>query len=182
MITDFGLCSEGGSKVARTTVYSRGTASYRAPELLSAKPLYSNRVDIWALGCILYELAFDRKAFHDDWNVREYREPAAIDLLQSYVTKWAPWVVAGLRRTLLSVWIVDWGKRPTAKGIQDIAWDNLMEPPGRSSLEYRNYGEERKKLRREVGRGNMRLGRLLGDTKLTKHTLEYIIATGRLEP
>jgi hypothetical protein len=49
-------------------------------------------------------------------------------------------------------------------------------------LECRNYREERKKLRKEFGRGNMRLGRLLGDTKLIKHTLEYITATDRLEP
>ena len=48
-------------------------------------------------------------------------------------------------------------------------------------LECRNYREERKRLRKEVGGGNMRLGRLLGDIKLIKYTLEYITATDRME-
>ena len=49
-------------------------------------------------------------------------------------------------------------------------------------LECRKYREERKKFRREVGAKKMRVARLLGDTKLIKHTLEYINATGRLKP
>src|SRR5436305_10632233 len=49
-------------------------------------------------------------------------------------------------------------------------------------LKCRNYREQRKKLRREVGAGKMRVARLLGDKKLIKYTVEYIDATGRLEP
>jgi len=48
-------------------------------------------------------------------------------------------------------------------------------------MECRNYREQRKKLRREVGAWKMRMERLLGDPKILKHTLEYIKATGRLE-
>ena len=48
-------------------------------------------------------------------------------------------------------------------------------------LECRNYREQRKKLRKEVGTGKMRVERLLGDPKMIKHTLEYIKATDRLE-
>jgi len=48
-------------------------------------------------------------------------------------------------------------------------------------LECRNYKEQRKKLRREVGTGKMRTATLLGDLKLIKYTLEYIQATERLE-
>jgi serine/threonine protein kinase len=55
-----------------TTSLARGTASYRAPEVLSEEATYTNKVDIWSLGCILHELLTGRKAFHDDWNVREY--------------------------------------------------------------------------------------------------------------
>ena len=55
-----------------TTVNSRGTASYRAPELLAPKAAYTNKVDIWALGCITYELMNAIRAFHDDWAVMRY--------------------------------------------------------------------------------------------------------------
>lgn len=54
------------------TETSRGTSSYRAPELLDEFPTFSDRVDIWALGCILYETALKRKAFSSDWAIREY--------------------------------------------------------------------------------------------------------------
>jgi ankyrin repeat protein len=34
---------------------------------------YTNKVDIWAMGCILYELATGTHAFEDDWQVCQYR-------------------------------------------------------------------------------------------------------------
>src|SRR5436190_23445777 len=48
-------------------------------------------------------------------------------------------------------------------------------------LEYRKFREQKKKLRKEIGIVKMRVARLLGNTKLIKHTVEYINATGRLE-
>ena len=48
-------------------------------------------------------------------------------------------------------------------------------------LECRKFREQRMKLRKEIGTAKMRVTRLLGDTKLIKHTMEYINATGRLE-
>lgn len=70
-IADFGLATEGTSKRARTTRYARGTSSYRAPELL-ANGKFSNKVDTWAVGCILYEVVFLRKAFFSDVEVSMY--------------------------------------------------------------------------------------------------------------
>lgn len=46
---------------------SRGTKGYRAPELLKEAATYNNKVDIWSLGCILYELAVGEKAFYNDF-------------------------------------------------------------------------------------------------------------------
>jgi len=50
----------------------RGTASYRAPELLSPIATFDESVDIWALGCILFELISGQRAFSDDWHVQVY--------------------------------------------------------------------------------------------------------------
>jgi len=67
-IADFGLVSEGTSRKWHTTQYSRGTLGYRAPELVNDDAKY-NKVDIWALGSILYELTFQRKGFNNDVQV-----------------------------------------------------------------------------------------------------------------
>ena len=53
-IGDFGIAKilDAGTQYAKTTA---GSMIYMAPELINGKK-YNNKVDIWALGCILYEL------------------------------------------------------------------------------------------------------------------------------
>jgi serine/threonine protein kinase len=74
-VTDFGFTMEGSSRRALTSVASRGTSSYRAPELLlETNAKYTNKVDMWALGCILYELVARARAFREDWHIVKYSE------------------------------------------------------------------------------------------------------------
>jgi serine/threonine protein kinase len=70
-LADFGLSAEGTSKRPLTTVNASGTSGYRAPELVR-ELTYTNKVDIWAMGCILFELIFARKAFPNDIDVWSY--------------------------------------------------------------------------------------------------------------
>lgn len=73
-IADFGLTSEDTSNALRFTELARGTSGYRAPEmLLEGNRSYNNKADIWAMGCILHELAIGSKAFSGDPAVLEYR-------------------------------------------------------------------------------------------------------------
>src|SRR5271155_1185334 len=71
-IVDFGIMSHGTSDHAIPTHASRGTGGYRAPELVADVGHFTNKVDIWAFGCILFELITGTKAFLNDWAVREY--------------------------------------------------------------------------------------------------------------
>jgi len=58
---------------AKTTLAGRGTPGYRAPELFNTeKPHFSNRSDIWALGCIFHELATGRTIFSNDFRTFQY--------------------------------------------------------------------------------------------------------------
>lgn len=70
-IADFGIATEGTSKHSQTTRYSRGTTSYRAPELI-IDGKFTNKVDIWSAGCILYEVIFKQKLFASDYAVYDY--------------------------------------------------------------------------------------------------------------
>ena len=71
-LADFGISTEGTSKHPQPTMQARGTPRYRAPELLEEEAAFTNKVDIWSLGCILHELTTLRSAFHEDWKVQQY--------------------------------------------------------------------------------------------------------------
>src|ERR1700734_2970560 len=51
-----------------------GSPGYRAPELIRENGSFSPSVDVWALGCILYEIAKKKSAFKDDNSVRYYAD------------------------------------------------------------------------------------------------------------
>jgi len=75
MLADFGISAAGTAKRLIATNDARGTARYRAPEILFSEPSipsYSNKVDIWALGLILYELLTGAKAFETDYHIMQY--------------------------------------------------------------------------------------------------------------
>ncbi|XP_074119813.1 serine/threonine-protein kinase Nek8 isoform X1 [Sminthopsis crassicaudata] len=59
-IGDFGISKILSSKSKAYTVV--GTPCYISPELCEGKP-YNQKSDIWALGCVLYELASLKRAF-----------------------------------------------------------------------------------------------------------------------
>ncbi|XP_067677206.1 serine/threonine-protein kinase Nek8-like isoform X1 [Haliotis asinina] len=59
-IGDFGISKVLSSKSKAFTVV--GTPCYISPELCEGKP-YNQKSDIWALGCVLYELASLKRAF-----------------------------------------------------------------------------------------------------------------------
>jgi serine/threonine protein kinase len=65
-LAGFGLAAESRSDGDPICCDGEGSVGYRAPELLSQRPTYTNKVDIWALGCILYELSVGYRAFSSD--------------------------------------------------------------------------------------------------------------------
>ena len=72
-IGDFGLTVRGTSKNQISSSEVKGTGGYRAPELLKDKK-YNNKVDLWAFGCITWELITERRAFNDDFETWGFQE------------------------------------------------------------------------------------------------------------
>ena len=73
-LADFGSASQATSKRLNTTQFSRGTESYRAPEVLKYGR-FNNRTDIFAVGCIIFEMLTEQKFFSSDWEVLQYSQP-----------------------------------------------------------------------------------------------------------
>jgi len=106
--------AEATSRHERPTAYGRGTASYRAPEILSESRTYSKKTDIWALGCILYELVTYEKAFRGDWEVLEYKhEKQRLEIKTTIPQSWR-FPAKEMIHDLLEI---EWQKRPCARKV-----------------------------------------------------------------
>jgi len=115
-------------------VFSNGTPCYRAPELLRTAPTYTNKVDIWGLGCILYELLFEQKLFNSDWEVSErkgfsfvvFLPRGAPESISHSHSNFRPHVSGILERLLDS----SWESRPRAEETSNIfrAYIALFHP------------------------------------------------------
>ena len=115
MIADFGLTTEGTSKQPLITVNATGTPSYRAPELIRGVDfVYTNKVDLWALGCIFYELLFGRKTFAGDFAVREYS--ASSELLGIPVTSAILGNISSWREAIKTILHATLDKDPSKRG------------------------------------------------------------------
>jgi serine/threonine protein kinase len=72
-LADFGSAAYTASKSRVTTHERRGTDSYRAPEVIQSG-YFNNRSDIFALGCLVYEVIVGRALFKSDWAINTYSE------------------------------------------------------------------------------------------------------------
>jgi len=69
-LADFRPTVKGLTGTNRHIEYASGAQGYRTPEFLrlgsNSKPTYTKKVDIWSMGCILFELTTWNKAFESD--------------------------------------------------------------------------------------------------------------------
>jgi serine/threonine protein kinase len=94
-LADFGSASQASSKRLNTTHLSRGTESYRAPEVVK-DGRFNNRSDIFALGCIIFEIITGQKLFPTDWAVLQY----ALEARSIFPDRW-PTAAPGSRLYML---------------------------------------------------------------------------------
>ncbi|KAG0231919.1 hypothetical protein BGW41_002002 [Actinomortierella wolfii] len=68
-LCDFGLAETRSVSITRSCLSVKGTLRWMAPELLAAKPKYSAKSDIYALGIMMWEMAAEcTKPFKDQDN------------------------------------------------------------------------------------------------------------------
>jgi len=120
-IADFGISAEVTSKRMNVTRYSRGTVPYRAPEMLTPNAFYNNRVDIWALGCIVYEAFTGLHAFESDIDVFRYYVHRVLKLK---FEKLPPFLRLILQKPIEAMLSLDANSRPSAKDLIPL-WENF---------------------------------------------------------
>ena len=120
---------EGDSRSTEYSGQQRGTPCYRAPELISGNPRFTNKVDIWALGCILFKITTGNAPFQGDWNVIEYAQrndklPISVEGLPEFENN----LLYDLVNELLSR---EWRLRPRAPVVQGIlfCYSQLFKQP-----------------------------------------------------
>ncbi|XP_077981565.1 serine/threonine-protein kinase Nek8-like [Glandiceps talaboti] len=108
-IGDFGISKVLSSKSKAYTVV--GTPCYISPELCEGKP-YNQKSDIWALGCVLYELASLKRAFE------AANLPALVlKIMRGTFSPISDHYSEDLRKLILSMLHLDPSKRPTINQI-----------------------------------------------------------------
>jgi serine/threonine protein kinase len=123
-VADFGYVSKCSSDKLQDIASgnSRGTVGFRAPELQhTAAPTYNAFSDIWSMGCILYELAFGKKAFEDDWQARRIAESdKSLEYPVDSLGSWDPTSKEALAKLLDRMLDRMAIMRPTASNLSDI--------------------------------------------------------------
>jgi serine/threonine protein kinase len=127
-----------------------GTDGYRAPELINYSR-FNEKVDVWALGCILYELIVSKPLFINDSAVVQYAEeaiqatetPMVIQPVSSQLKislekfGWKPKIE--IKGAVIQMFAVDPDERPAAGDLVNDAFKRLIDSraPG---LERRQTG------------------------------------------
>ena len=105
----------GGSKFAYSTNSAHGTDCYRAPELVKRNSKVTMKSDIWALGCVMYELLMGQKRFPYDHDAWEYYSTPSKTLTEPLLPDFLCVASRAFISLLLSHTLArDWWKRPSA--------------------------------------------------------------------
>ena len=113
-IGDFGISKILSTKSKAFTVV--GTPCYISPELCEGKP-YNTKSDVWALGCVLYELCALKRAFEAP------TLPALImKIMRGVISPIPGQYSAGARQLLSSLLSVEPTKRPSLAEIMSHHW------------------------------------------------------------
>lgn len=86
--------------------------------MLEDRPVFNNKVDIWSLGCILYELVMDEKAFMNDWQVMHYK--LALKPKTSQVPHLPSFYESIVTSLLSGALAKDWWMRPSTRDILSV--------------------------------------------------------------
>jgi len=123
----------------------RWSHGQRPPEVVVGSPTFNNKVDIWGIGCLFYELITGDRLFRGDWEVRDYakrgEEPSDVPQTISMVSRYMNETLANRpwrekiqpKQYFLHIFAVEPSHRPTASQlITEI--EEILDPGRRKRL------------------------------------------------
>lgn len=131
--------AESESEKPQISPTGRGTPGYRAPELITDNPVYTTKVDIWGVGCILIELVSGSQAFQNDLFVYEYAH--STETLQIPAVSWPSFLLSHVQEISSELLAKDWHDRPRAAeaGLLFLSYRRLLDPPIAVALTQAQY-------------------------------------------
>lgn len=120
-LIDFGICKI----LDESTTHTRcGSSNYAAPEIFVKSPAYRENIDIWALGCVLYELICAETLFKFDISSGN---PEPITQVPTIAF---PGYSQELEELVQSMLILDPDRRPSAQHIlEHISYRHIPHVP-----------------------------------------------------
>ena len=70
-LTDYGFMMEDSSAISVKTPDIMAPVYY-APELVRQRQSFDNKIDIWAFGCVLFEMTTQRQTFRGEGELRNF--------------------------------------------------------------------------------------------------------------
>jgi serine/threonine-protein kinase len=142
-VTDFGVAkvidAARGGRGATLPGLPVGTPGYMAPEQVRDAARVDARADVFALGCLLYELACDERPFRDD-DLAAYMEALETGTYPSVASQ-CPLAPAGVTRAVDACLRPDPAARPATCAAVVALLDDIPEVPLRSPTRFAGLGD-----------------------------------------
>lgn len=122
---DFGIARDSDATALTASGSTLGTHAYMAPEQITGKQPISNKTDLYALGCVLFEMLTGHPPF---------QAPAHMELMLKHINEAAPKVRAEvmdcpifLEQVILQLLAKNPEKRPHDALMVEVALDEVVE-------------------------------------------------------
>ncbi|CAE8593683.1 unnamed protein product, partial [Polarella glacialis] len=113
-LCDFGLTESMDKTHMSRKEAEAGSPRYMAPEFFDARCKLTEKIDIWALGCLAVEVLINRVPQEDCANMQQVATKLLITQQPPFEATWAQGFHPDVQRLILACFVRDASVRPTA--------------------------------------------------------------------